>query len=160
MAKSDTEKLNEKAEKADTPTNDSGEPLPVTPTPAADELPNKSDKEERGLTGAVPAEIRARVPGSAPTKNGLMDNMSRRSIHDALEGHFVNIDLNDSDVQQAYKDAGLEGHTGDYGVYVQPGDCDPETGIPVTAQVRLRDGTNARVVVPYEALRPAEARGR
>jgi hypothetical protein len=30
----------------------------------------------------------------------------------------------------------------------------------VTARVRLRDATNATVVVPYESLRPAEAGGR
>jgi hypothetical protein len=37
---------------------------------------------------------------------------------------------------------------------------DPDTGIPETARVRLRDDTHAFVVVPYAALRPAGPRGR
>jgi len=166
MAQTDTEKQNEQATKQnekDAKAVEKGND-PVDSTPSDDDvqksLDKKSDGEVHGTDGPPPAELRARVPGSASTQGGLMDNLSRRSVHDALEGHFVNIDLNFDGVEDAYKAAGLEGHEGGYGIYVQPGDCDPETGIPVTAQVRLRDETNARVAVPYDALRPADARGR
>lgn len=91
---------------------------------------------------------------------GRIDNMSRRSGNDALEGHFVTIDLDNSEVKDAFKQAGLEGHQGDYGVFLQRALVDPDTGYPTHVVVRLRDETNARVTLPYDALRPAEARGR
>jgi predicted RecA/RadA family phage recombinase len=95
------------------------------------------------------------------TQNGFVDQLSRRSAEDALEGHFVRIDLNNKDVQAAYSNTqGLDGHQGDYGVYLRVGDVDEKTGHPVTAVVRLRDETNAQVIVPYEALRPADAGSR
>lgn len=111
--------------------------------------------------GGTPAGARAGVHARADTQGGFMDQMSARSVNDALEGHFVLIDLNHDGVKDAYKAVrGLEDHRGDYGVYIEPALRDPETGIPVTATVRLRDETNALVTVPYEALRRAEARGR
>lgn len=99
------------------------------------------------------------------TQNGFMDQMSARSGGDVYEGHFCTVDLNAKGVKEAYKAAGLVNDEddfvgGDYGVYIEPGTLDKDSGIPVTAVVRLRDATNARVAVPYDALSPAEARGR
>lgn len=98
------------------------------------------------------------------TVAGFVDQMSRRSGSDALEGHFVTIDQNFDGVKEAYVQAGLadeDGNpiAGDYGVYIEPADLD-ETGFPVSGVVRLRDDTNARVVVPYDAMNPAAAGGR
>jgi hypothetical protein len=120
--------------------------------------------------GGTPAGARAGHHARADTQGGFMDQMSVRSHADALEGHFVTIDLQAKGVQDAYKDAllirdadharGEFNHQGNYGVYVEPLLRDPETGIPVTAAVRLRDETNALVRVPYEALSRSEPRGR
>jgi hypothetical protein len=90
------------------------------------------------------------------TVNGHMDNMSRRSDADALTGHFVTIDLGAKGVKDGYKNAGIEDHKGNFGVFVSAGELEPDTGIPVTALVRLRDETHSTVAVPYEALSPAE----
>lgn len=111
-------------------------------------------------TSEVTAAARAGVQAQTATQGGFMDQASRRSGEDALEGHFVTIDLSNKDVQQAYSDVRLDGHRGDYGVYLEPALRDPDSGIPVTAVVRLRDETHARVVVPYEALTPAGGGGR
>lgn len=99
------------------------------------------------------------------TQNGFMDQFSARDGNDPYEGHFVSIDLNADGVKDAYDAAGLVDDDdnlvgGDYGVYVEPATLDPESGIPETIVVRLRDATNARVVVPYAAASPAESRGR
>jgi hypothetical protein len=99
------------------------------------------------------------------TVNGFVDQMSRQDGSQPFEGHFVSVDLNGDGVKEAYEAAGLVDDddnfvAGDYGVYIEPATLDKETGLPVTGVVRLRDATNARVVVPYAALRPAEARGR
>lgn len=131
----------------------------------ASAVENKATKVHQDLSEEAPAGARAGVPGDVHTQGGFMDQASRRSGADALEGHFVHIDLNDKDVKKAYEDAFPEdrfpnGHRGDYGVYLEPVLRDPETGVPVTAVVRLRDDTNARLVLPYAALRPAEAGGR
>lgn len=125
----------------------------------------KASKVHQDLSQEAPAAARAAVPGDVHTKGGFMDQASRRSAADALEGHFVRIDLNDKGVQAAYKEAFPQdkfpdGHQGDYGVFMEPALRDPVTGIPITAVVRLRDDTNARLTVPYEALRPAQAGGR
>lgn len=96
------------------------------------------------------ASLRNTGSGEPGVQGGFVDNMSRRSDHDALEGHFVSIDLNHSDIDDELRESG-----GDYGVYLEPGDRDPKTGYPLTAVVRLRDSSNALVRVPYEALRPA-----
>jgi hypothetical protein len=108
----------------------------------------------------APAAARAGTSRLTPTRGGLIDSASRRSGSDALEGHFVRIDLNDKGVKDAYKSVGLDDHAGDYGVYLEPATLNSDTGIPETAIVRLRDDTNARVTVPYEALRPAASGGR
>lgn len=114
----------------------------------------------------APAAARAGTHTNAPTRGGFMDQLSRRSGADALEGHYVTIDLGDSDVQAAYKDKfgedddGNLNHTGNFGVYMEPQVRNPDTGIPETISVRLRDDTHALVVVPYEACSPAGPRGR
>jgi hypothetical protein len=108
----------------------------------------------------APAAARAGHEADTPTRGGLMDQASRRSGADALEGHFVTLDLNHKGVKDAYKGVGLEDHRGQYGVYLEPAALNPDTGIPETVIVRLRDDTNARVTVPYEALSPAEAGAR
>jgi hypothetical protein len=108
----------------------------------------------------APAAARAGTSRLAPTQGGFIDQASRRSGDDALEGGFVTLDLNDKGVKDAYKSVGLEDHRGQIGVYLEPATLNPDTGIPETAIVRLRDNTHARVVVPDEALSPAEAGGR
>lgn len=108
----------------------------------------------------APAAVRG-TSGQGATQGGFMDQMSRRSGADALEGHYVTIDLNYKGVADAYEAIGLEEHTGNYGVYLEVGSVrDDGTGIPETAVVRLRDNTHAIVAVPYEALSPSEPRGR
>lgn len=108
----------------------------------------------------APAAARAGVGAQVPTQGGFVDQASRRSGDDAMEGHFVRIDLNFDGVSDAYEQANLGEHRGDYGVYLEPVSLHPETGIPEFALVRLRDETNARITVPYEALRPAQAGSR
>lgn len=114
----------------------------------------------------APAAARAGTHSNAPTRGGFMDQLSRRSGADALEGHYVTIDLTDKDVKQAYEDKfGLDDDgdlnwSGNFGVYLEPQVRNPDTGIPETILVRLRDDTHAIVVVPYEACSPAGPRGR
>lgn len=94
-------------------------------------------------------------------KEVFVDNMTRRSDADALQGHFVSIDLSNSKAKAAVEAAIGEGNahfgSGDYGVFIGPGETD-EHGYPVTATVLLRDDHAAQVSgVPYEALSPALA---
>lgn len=89
--------------------------------------------------------------------NGFIDQNSRRNATDALEGHFVSIDLNDKGVKDAYKSAGLpEDFDGDYGVYMTVGEVGDD-GYPETAVVRLRGDTAINVTVPYSAIRTTGA---
>jgi hypothetical protein len=90
-----------------------------------------------------------------------VDNMTRRSDADALQGHFVSIDLSDAKAKKAVEAVVGEGNAsfgnGDYGVFVGPGDVD-EHGYPVTATVFLRDDNGVQVSgIPYSALTPADA---
>lgn len=110
------------------------------------------------------ARVSAGFNGSG-AQAGFVDQLSRRSASDALEGHFVRIDLNAKGVQDALKRVqGLTDDDGnlvddvDYGVYLTPGELDKDTGYPLTATVVLR-GVNggAHVTVPYEALRHTTA---
>ena len=126
-----------------------------------------ADQEQKFIDEGNVAAARqhAGFTGNGP-QAGFVDQITRRTASDALEGHFVRIDLNADGVKEAYKQVqGLydadtdEVHRGDYGVYLTPAALD-ENGYPVTAVVRLRDETNAVVAVPYEALRPAEAGSR
>lgn len=113
--------------------------------------------ETQARASDAPAAARQGAPGTVSTQGGLMDQASRRSGADALEGHFVSIDLNHKGVKEAYKSVGLEDHRGDWGVYLEPAVLNPDTGIPEFALVRLRDDTNARLTVPYDALSPSAA---
>lgn len=99
-------------------------------------------------------------PASQQPQNGLVDNVSRRDDSDALEGHFVNIDVQNADVKKALKDAGVDTIEGSFGVFTEPATRDPKDGFPVKVMVRLRGASNALLTLPYEALSPAEARGR
>lgn len=87
-------------------------------------------------------------------QGGLVDQMTRRSASDALEGHFVTIDKTASGLSKEAKEA-LGGRDG-YGVYTEPAEVDSK-GFPKTAVVILRDASNQRVVVPYDSLSPADA---
>ena len=115
------------------------------------------------------AVLRDGKQGNGPTR-GRVDNMTRRDDTDVDEGHFCLIDYSDKSVVKAVKDQlapegsalagqGFEPGLGsaDYGVYLQPGSLNPQTGYPETAVVLLRDEHSAQVVVPYDALRPAGA---
>lgn len=135
------------------------------------ELRDKGTKAERAhgkrLADMDPAGQRAKAVNPSGVQGGLMDSMSQRTGADAMTGHFVRIDLNNKDVQEAYAGVFPEDrfgkgykHEGDFGVYVDNGLVDPETGIPETVLVRLRDDSHALVSVPYEAVRPAQAGGR
>lgn len=90
-----------------------------------------------------------------------VDSMNRRSDADALHGHFVSIDLSNKKAKDAVETVIGEGNArfgnGDYGVLLQSGELD-SNGYPLTGVVMLRDDNNpAQVVVPYDALSPAEA---
>jgi hypothetical protein len=108
------------------------------------------------------AEHRAGVAGAVPFE-GRVDNMTRRSDRDVLEGHFCTIDLSDSDakagVEHLIGDGNAHPGSGDYGVYVGPGTLGDD-GYPVTARVLLRDEHAGEVLVPYSSLYPAQAGGR
>jgi hypothetical protein len=90
-------------------------------------------------------------------QGGLVDQMTRRSASDALEGHFVTIDRTHSGLSKEAKEL-LDGRDG-YGVYTEPAAVD-SGGFPTEAVVILRDSTNARVVVPYDSLRPSDVNRR
>jgi hypothetical protein len=96
-----------------------------------------------------------RRQGDAPLgpTGGLVDQTTARP-GDALQGHFVRIDLDHDGVPDRLRENGR-----DHGVYIEPAELD-ENGYPLLAQVRLRDETNELVTVPYEALSPSERRGR
>lgn len=112
------------------------------------------------------AEQRAGVRGAKPV-DGRVDNMTRRDDNDVLQGHFCVIDFGDkshgSDALKGVEALVGEGNAGagraDYGVYLNPGELDGD-GYPLTAVVLLRDEHAGQVIVPYGALRPANAGGR
>lgn len=90
-----------------------------------------------------------------------VDHMTQQHDGQALEGHFVSIDLSNKRALEAVEAVVGEGNArfgnGDYGVFVGVGERD-SNGFPKTCTVLLRDD-NARQVpgVPYEALSPAQA---
>lgn len=95
-----------------------------------------------------------RLPGgNSGVQGGLIDQMTRRDMSDALEGHFCTVDRTHKDVDDKLLPPGEDG----YGVYESPATVD-EHGYPLTGIVRLKN--NQLVTVPYEAIRPAEPRGR
>lgn len=148
-------------------------------TPAAVENPQAVERDrkeqlaEGKATGAerkaanvrkdwTAAEHRAGVAGAVPIA-GRVDNMTRRSDADVLEGHFCTIDLSVKDakagVEALIGDGNAHPGSGDYGVYVGPGSLGDD-GYPVTARVLLRDQHAGEVLVPYASLFPALAGGR
>lgn len=118
----------------------------------------KKAAEERAKVGEDNRAALRQPPGAAGEPvgpvGGFVDQTTARP-GDALQGHFVKIDLNHDGVPEQLRDSGR-----DYGVYVEPGEIDRQTGYPLTAIVRLRDETNVQVTVPYAALSPTPYRGR
>lgn len=121
-------------------------------------------KAAEAFKDATPAEHRAGRIGAKPL-DGRVDNMTRRSDADVLDGHFCRIDYGKlSKAERASVESIVgEGNTGvgraDYGIYLNPGQL-AEDGYPLTAVVLLRDEHSAQIVVPYDALVPAQAGGR
>jgi hypothetical protein len=113
----------------------------------AKKLHDKQQNQDRATLRHVPGQ---KVEGPI---GGFVDQLTARP-GDALEGHFVKIDLNADNLPDGLKESGR-----DFGVYVEPATIG-EDGYPLTAQVRLRDETNQLVTVPYAALRNTEQRGR
>lgn len=156
--KADAKAVDEKAKdpNAEAVTGDDLQALP--------EDQSSIEEVRKATEKALPAADRVAGKAGAATQGAFMDQMSRRSDADALEGHFVTINLDDKDVQDEYarifpEDKFPGGYTGNYGVYLEPLEAD-DNGIPTKVVVRLRDDTNARLVVPYSALTPAGPRGR
>jgi hypothetical protein len=121
---------------------------------------SSSSAAERGYGQARQAEIKKGnvVGGWKPGQkavNGFMDQISTNGDEEALEGHFCVVDTNHKGVPDELKANGDA-----YGVYLEPGAINPETGKPETVVFRARSATNQRYVVPYEALSPAESGGR
>jgi hypothetical protein len=123
--------------------------------------------ERKALRQGNVAVARDGVQGNGPTR-GRVDNMTRRDDTDVDEGHFCLIDYSKAETrkmvqdQLAPKGSALEAQgfepglgSADYGVYLQPGALNPDTGYPETAIVLLRDEHSAQVVVPYDAIKPA-----
>lgn len=103
--------------------------------------------------GPTVAHNRGTGSNDQGVQNGFVDQLTRRSLDDALEGHFCTVDRTHKGVDENQLPAGQDG----YGVYESPATTD-EHGYPVTANVRLR--SNVLITVPYEALRTVEPRGR
>lgn len=120
---------------------------------------SSAPKKTREVTdgGAIADERAAAGHKNAGVQGGLVDQMTRRSASDALEGHFVTIDRTNSGLSKEAKEL-LDGRDG-YGVYTEPAETDAK-GFPTQAVVILRDSTNARVVVPYDSLSPSDANRR
>ena len=124
--------------------------------------------DKKALRRGNVAVARDGVQGNGPTR-GRVDNMTRRDDTDVDEGHFCLIDYGNSKeaVQMVQAQLAPEGSalaeqgfepglgSADYGVYLQPGALNAETGYPETAIVLLRDEHSAQVVVPYDAIKPA-----
>lgn len=137
---------------------------PKTTSPsesASASKPTPAKKADSKFTQQSKEQARSDGLGDTKIQQGFMDQKSARLDSEAWEGHFVTIDLTDKDVQAAYKETqGLDGHTGNYGVFTQCVAADPDTGRCTVALVRLRDDTNALVRVPYDALTPSSPGGR
>lgn len=93
---------------------------------------------------------------------GRVDQVTRRSNADALQGMAAQIDTSYAGVAQAFTDAGITGVTFDGRklgcVYMEPAAIGGD-GYPTSAVCRLGIGaglnSGGRVVVPYAALTPA-----
>jgi hypothetical protein len=125
--------------------------------------------DKKALRQGNVAVARDGAQGNGPTR-GRVDNMTRRDDTDVDEGHFCLIDYSDKATvkmvadQLAPKGSALEAQgfepglgSADYGVYLQPGALNADTGYPETAIVLLRDEHSAQIVVPYDSIRPAPA---
>lgn len=123
-------------------------------------LGEKLGKPTAALSEASVAEQRAGQLGAKP-QFARVDNMTRRSDADPIEGHFVSIDLSNDAAKEAVEAVIGEGNarfgSGDYGVYLEPAQVNQETGYPETIMVQLRDEHAAFVTVPFEACSPALA---
>lgn len=110
---------------------------------------------QKGVAKDGPTVAHNRTTGadSQGVQGGFIDQMTRRDLSDVMEGHFCTVDRTHKDVNTDLLPPGEDG----YGVYESPATTDKD-GYPVTANVRLR--SNQLITVPYEALRPAESRGR
>lgn len=117
---------------------------------------SSSSKQPKEVTdgGAIADERAAAGHKNAGVQGGLVDQMTRRSAADVMEGHHCTIDRTHSGVSKEAKELMGEGSDG-YGVYVEPAETD-EKGFPVQASVLLRNSSHARVIVPYDALRPVD----
>lgn len=135
-----------------------------TGDPGAEERAKEQEKVQAkelrdGQSGGVTkdGETVANNRGASDTgvQNGFVDQLVREDASQVMEGHFCTVDRNHKGVNSDVLPEGEDG----FGVYLEPATLD-KNGYPVTAVVRLRDATNARIVVPYEALRPTERVGR
>lgn len=93
------------------------------------------------------------TPSPRPIQNGRMDNLTRRSGSDALQGHWAMVDTSYPGVSAAFAAAGSTVVAGRKlpCIFMEPATIDPTTGIPIDAVIRM-DGTTLRVTVPYDAL--------
>jgi hypothetical protein len=107
---------------------------------------------KKGLVAAA-----RRQPG-LPVNQAKMDNLSVRSGADALEGHFVSLDVDADGVKESLKGVGLVNdddevvNSDELFIYLEPVEVDPNTGVPETVLLRPRSSANAFFTVPYEAL--------
>jgi hypothetical protein len=138
------------------------------PRDTADTLRNAADAQEKAQSeqlkagqggeqkdGPTLAHNRVAVSHqSVGVQGGRIDQMTRRDVTDALENHFCTVDRTHKGVNSDDLPDGQDG----YGVYIEPATTD-EHGYPTTARVRLH-GESIFRVFPYDALRPAESRGR
>lgn len=113
------------------------------------------DGESGGVTKDGATVAHNRGASDTGVQNGFVDQLVRKDASQVMEGHFCTVDRNHKDVDEDLLPAGEDG----FGVYFEPATLDGD-GYPVTAVVRLRDATNRRLVVPYEALRPTDRVGR
>lgn len=116
---------------------------------------SKRSREPREVTdGGAIADNRAAVGQSGQgVQGGVVDQMTRRSARDVMQGHFCTIDRTHSGIDKDVQEI-LDGRDG-YGVYMEAGEVDAG-GFPKTAIVRLHDTTGQTVTVPYESLRPVD----
>lgn len=74
-----------------------------------------------------------------------VDNRSRRSDRDALEGHFCDVVSGE--------------HQGRFGSFDRVSQFNAETGYPERILIVTRDANNELLEVPYEDVRPSERSG-
>jgi hypothetical protein len=118
---------------------------------------NVGSKEKDKLVKKGLVASARRQPG-LPVNQAKMDNVSVRSGADALEGHFVSLDVDADGVKDSLKGVGLVNdddelvNSDELYIYLEPVEVDASTGVPETVLVRPRSSANAFFTVPYEAL--------